>query len=430
MQLQTGICRTNCIDCLDRTNAAQFSIGKKAFGHQLHALGVIPTPDLGFDSEVIDMLIEMYHDHGDTLAWQYTGSALVNRMDTYRRTKSRQWSSHSRDLLENVRRYYTNSLLDADKQAAMDLFLGVTGEVRSKPAKRLHYQQWFDPANLEKPQSAPSQITSFDKEKGESGDIEEITDAPTPPYDIWTDYYKPHLLSQFQRLYTFTMNSTNKGTMCVPDSLFAAYLSPRRRGFNGHLLSPFQSRIHAKHSRCVNYSCLRSGLTSRSKHKHVDAIKAKTNIQEKSASIGSTTITAQTVALSEPLEKHPIENFVADLLDPTLSDAKREEYEWYAFYQTSELISSADTVEPQDLDLYYKAAELAQGNIPEQREADLAAYEKYVYGLSNEAQEHVEKRFVTRDMGDGASQSQPGGPANITEREDDIVSSRSQRLVR
>lgn len=162
----------------------------------------------------------------------------------------------------------------------------------------------------------------------------------------------------------------------------------------------------------------------------MDAIKAKANIQEKPTSSGSTTITAQTVAHSEPLEKHPIETFVADLLDPTLSDAKREEYEWYAFYQTSELISSADTVEPQDLDLYYKAADLAQGNIPEQREADLAAYEKYVYGLGNEAPEHVERRFTAREMTDGASQPQPGGPTNITEREDDVVSSRSQRPVR
>ncbi len=59
VRLQRGICRTNCIDCLDRTNAAQFSIGKKAFGHQLHALGVIETPDLGFDSDAVDMLTEV-----------------------------------------------------------------------------------------------------------------------------------------------------------------------------------------------------------------------------------------------------------------------------------------------------------------------------------------------------------------------------------
>lgn len=33
--LQNGVVRTNCIDCLDRTNAAQFIIAKCALGHQV-----------------------------------------------------------------------------------------------------------------------------------------------------------------------------------------------------------------------------------------------------------------------------------------------------------------------------------------------------------------------------------------------------------
>ena len=128
--LQHGILRVNCVDCLDRTNAAQFAIAKRAFGHQLHALGLLATPNLPFACDAVDVLTEvsswirsfrrradreqMYHDHGDSepylsgkcmltprpaLAWQYTGSALVNRVDNYRRTKAAQWSSHSRDLL-------------------------------------------------------------------------------------------------------------------------------------------------------------------------------------------------------------------------------------------------------------------------------------------------------------------------------------------
>ena len=36
---QTGIIRTNCVDCLDRTNTAQFAVGKVALAFQLHALG-------------------------------------------------------------------------------------------------------------------------------------------------------------------------------------------------------------------------------------------------------------------------------------------------------------------------------------------------------------------------------------------------------
>ena len=66
MSVQNGLCRTNCVDCLDRTNAAQFVFGKRALGHQLYALGVVDTPNLAFDSDAVNMLTEMYHDHGDS----------------------------------------------------------------------------------------------------------------------------------------------------------------------------------------------------------------------------------------------------------------------------------------------------------------------------------------------------------------------------
>lgn len=66
ISLQNGICRTNCVDCLDRTNAAQFVFGKRALGHQLYALGITYSPYLMFDSDVVNMLTEMYHDHGDS----------------------------------------------------------------------------------------------------------------------------------------------------------------------------------------------------------------------------------------------------------------------------------------------------------------------------------------------------------------------------
>jgi len=94
-----------------RTNAAQFVIAKAALGHQLHALGVIHDPRLPFDSDGVNLITEMYHDHGDTIALQYGGSHLVNTMETYR--KIGQWTSHSRDMIENLRRYYANSFVGA-----------------------------------------------------------------------------------------------------------------------------------------------------------------------------------------------------------------------------------------------------------------------------------------------------------------------------
>lgn len=33
--LQTGVIRVNCVDCLDRTNTAQFALGKCALGFQV-----------------------------------------------------------------------------------------------------------------------------------------------------------------------------------------------------------------------------------------------------------------------------------------------------------------------------------------------------------------------------------------------------------
>lgn len=130
-KLQQGVCRTNCVDCLDRTNTAQFVIGKRALGYQLHALGIIKEKYLEYDSDVMNVLTEMFHDHGDTIALQYGGSHLVNTLQTYR--KINQWSSHSRDMIESVKRFYSNSFVDAQRQEAINLFLGTYVYSQDKP---------------------------------------------------------------------------------------------------------------------------------------------------------------------------------------------------------------------------------------------------------------------------------------------------------
>ncbi|GBE87131.1 Polyphosphoinositide phosphatase [Sparassis crispa] len=196
MSLQNGVCRTNCVDCLDRTNAAQFVFGKRAFGHQLYALGVVETPNLAFDSDAVNMLTEMYHDHGDSLALQYTGSALVNRVETYRRMP--HWNSHSRDIIENLRRFYANSLLDADKQTSINLFLGVQSErMTPRPPQRGKYQQWFRDEHLE-----PAYVLE-DCERG-------IQRYVNTRGDYWIEYYRPLLFTSLGKHFAFSMNSTLK----------------------------------------------------------------------------------------------------------------------------------------------------------------------------------------------------------------------------
>ena len=43
---QQGVLRSNCIDCLDRTNVAQFAYGLGGLGRQLQALGISDSPDI------------------------------------------------------------------------------------------------------------------------------------------------------------------------------------------------------------------------------------------------------------------------------------------------------------------------------------------------------------------------------------------------
>ncbi|KAI1697183.1 sacI homology domain-containing protein [Ditylenchus destructor] len=123
MILQHGISRTNCVDCLDRTNVAQFGIGKVALGFQLHAMGYIEEPAIDLSTEVCRVLEEIYDEHGDTLAWQYAGSQLVHTIKTYKKTAVFQ--ERSRDVFQTISRYYSNTFSDFEKQDGVNLFLGI-----------------------------------------------------------------------------------------------------------------------------------------------------------------------------------------------------------------------------------------------------------------------------------------------------------------
>lgn len=128
---QTGIIRVNCVDCLDRTNTAQFAIGRIALAHQLFTMGVIAKPELPFETDIVRLLEELYEDHGDTLALQYGGSQLVHRIKTYR--KIAPLTSQSKDIMQSLSRYYSNAFSDSDKQNAINLFLGIYQANKNRP---------------------------------------------------------------------------------------------------------------------------------------------------------------------------------------------------------------------------------------------------------------------------------------------------------
>ncbi|XP_042048111.1 phosphoinositide phosphatase SAC2-like [Salvia splendens] len=130
---QKGVLRTNCIDCLDRTNVAQYVYGLVALGHQLHALGYINSPSIGLDSSLADDLMKIYEAMGDTLALQYGGSAAHNKIFSERRG---QWkaATQSQEFLRTLQRFYSNAYMDAEKQDAINVFLGHFQPQQGKPA--------------------------------------------------------------------------------------------------------------------------------------------------------------------------------------------------------------------------------------------------------------------------------------------------------
>ncbi|CAL8071529.1 unnamed protein product [Calicophoron daubneyi] len=120
---QCGVIRVNCVDCLDRTNSAQFVVGRVALAYQLYYLGFIAEPYVEPESKIDRLFQNLYDDHGDILALQYAGSQLVHNIATYKKTHS--LSSHSRDLVQTLSRFYSNKFSDWDKQCAINVFLRI-----------------------------------------------------------------------------------------------------------------------------------------------------------------------------------------------------------------------------------------------------------------------------------------------------------------
>eukprot|EP00899_Mesostigma_viride_P018725 jgi/Mesvir1/26854/Mv20603-RA.2 len=131
---QRGVLRSNCIDCLDRTNVAQFVFGMKALGHQLHALGLSDTPTLDKECGIVHTLMDMYQVMGDVLSNQYGGSAAHNTVFQEQRGGIWKAALRSREIVTSLKRYYSNTYTDFEKQDAINLFLGNFTPEDGKPA--------------------------------------------------------------------------------------------------------------------------------------------------------------------------------------------------------------------------------------------------------------------------------------------------------
>ncbi|KAF6148338.1 hypothetical protein GIB67_025557 [Kingdonia uniflora] len=91
--LQKGVLRTNCIDCLDGTNVAQYAYGFVALGHQLLVLGFIDIPKVDLDTLLTNDLMRLYEKMVDTLTFQYGGSIAATTQDILGEKRSMESSN-------------------------------------------------------------------------------------------------------------------------------------------------------------------------------------------------------------------------------------------------------------------------------------------------------------------------------------------------
>ena len=124
LKMQHGVTRTNCIDCMDRTNFAQYALGLVAIGHQLHELNLTPSPAIERDSTLAEALMELYIEMGDAVAQQYSGTEAHKSVFNRQRGASELHLQRDR-LLLNLQRFATNHRARDVRQWTLNLMLGV-----------------------------------------------------------------------------------------------------------------------------------------------------------------------------------------------------------------------------------------------------------------------------------------------------------------
>ncbi|KAI7371676.1 DUF1740-domain-containing protein [Hortaea werneckii] len=119
---QHGVIRTNCMDCLDRTNVVQSAVAGWALEQQLLELGL--RIDLKADPKT-QWFNNLWADNGDAISKQYTGTSALK--GDFTRTRKRNWIGALSDLSLTLTRYYNNIFSDYFLQLNIDYFLGNVG---------------------------------------------------------------------------------------------------------------------------------------------------------------------------------------------------------------------------------------------------------------------------------------------------------------
>ncbi|KAK5797049.1 SacI homology domain-containing protein [Linnemannia elongata] len=118
IQTQRGVFRTNCLDCLDRTNVIQSSLSREATEYMIHSL----FPQDSRFSSLMAIHSQLWGDNGDMLSKIYTGTGALKSDVT--RSGKMSFASMLGDATKSINRFYINNFQDKDRQEVIDILLG------------------------------------------------------------------------------------------------------------------------------------------------------------------------------------------------------------------------------------------------------------------------------------------------------------------
>lgn len=121
---QTSVMRTNCMDCLDRTNVVQSMFARHMLDRIFEDLGLM-TRGSSFrneDEAFEDLFRNLWADNADVVSTSYSGTGAMKTDVT--RTGKRTKVGALQDGRIGVTRYVRNNFFDGPRQDSYDLFLG------------------------------------------------------------------------------------------------------------------------------------------------------------------------------------------------------------------------------------------------------------------------------------------------------------------
>uniref|UniRef100_A0A8C1JM02 SAC1 like phosphatidylinositide phosphatase a n=1 Tax=Cyprinus carpio TaxID=7962 RepID=A0A8C1JM02_CYPCA len=123
MSEQSGTFRSNCMDCLDRTNVIQSLLARRSLQSQLQRMGVLHVGQKIEEQADFEKIYKnAWADNANACAKQYAGTGAL-KTDFTRTGKRTHWGLVM-DGWNSMIRYYKNNFSDGFRQDSIDLFLG------------------------------------------------------------------------------------------------------------------------------------------------------------------------------------------------------------------------------------------------------------------------------------------------------------------